>query len=127
MPRTASIASVVLREMADTRMTVCRGTVRSSAGGAADARSAVYHFFRLFSGHLIALRENFAIGRHTGFGKPDSALQLQFYAHHLFHALVAKISVLRSECRLRIDAGYVRVDGLLGVGIEIYARGLVRV
>jgi hypothetical protein len=49
---------------------------------------------------------------------------LQLDSDNLFHAVIPEIGVLGRERRLGINAGHVRVDRLIGIGIQIDARGL---
>src|SRR5207237_10419864 len=60
----------------------------------------------------VALNEDFPVRWHAWFGKPDSAFHLQLHAHHLLHAIVTEVRILRSASCLWMHALHLRIDCL---------------
>src|SRR5258705_9355655 len=84
--------------------------------------------WRSFCGPLrrpgIALDKDFAIRGHSRLGESDCVLKLQLYAHNLFHTIILKIGVFRSESRSRIDPKDIGDDGPVRLRVEINPSGL---
>src|ERR1019366_3099227 len=67
----------------------------------------------------VALNKDLAITWHARLGESEAAFQLQLDSDDLLDAVIAEIGVLRRERRLRINSGYVGIDRMLRVGVEI--------
>src|SRR6185295_3375800 len=67
----------------------------------------------------IALDKDFAVRGHSRLGESDGVLKLQLYAHNLFHTVILKIGVFRSESRTRIDPEDISGDGPVRLRVKI--------
>src|SRR6516225_8628798 len=66
------------------------------------------------SGPGVAAHQNLAVGGHARLREAHRALELEFDADDLLHAIVTEIRVLWREARFRIDPRDERINRLCG-------------